>query len=384
MSKTLLIIPHTYPDDTNPNITPFIKEHSVALCKAGYRVIILHVKILAMKKWKNGSETKIQKHFEDGIIRYCVSVRFVKGFERLNTLKYCKQLERLFEYYMKQNGSADLLISHFYQYAGIAASKISKKHNIPWIAIEHAGWLLKEKIPAYEKKKLSRVCESADRIICVSKELEKCIRMHVETNVINCSVIPNMIEDRFVFVPRKQKTDVVFFSAGNLLVGKRFDLLIKAFCSAFTKDENVKLRIAGAGNQYEKLSSLIHENDRTSQISLLGSLTKSEMMNEYINCDCFALPSEHETFGIVYREALAVGRPIITTDHQGFRNDSWNDKYGVRIDIDNINQLVDALIYMKNNIGIFNIEELSDECRRTYSTSRIIEEYQTIINNLVG
>lgn len=116
---------------------------------------------------------------------------------------------------------------------------------------------------------------------------------------------------------------------------------------------------------------------------MLGSLNKEKMLEEYKKCNCFVLPSEHETFGIVYREAMAIGRPIITTNHQGFAND-WNDAYGLLIDIDDERQLINALLDMQSKINTYDLKTLktiSTMCLSKYSEQVVMKKYTALFLN---
>ena len=73
--------------------------------------------------------------------------------------------------------------------------------------------------------------------------------------------------------------------------------LIAAFANAF-KDQDVILRIGGDGSMKENLQSQINELGMEKQITLLGALSRKQVAEEMKNCHAFALPSEHETFGV--------------------------------------------------------------------------------------
>lgn len=375
----ILVIPQAYPDEDNKSLTPFIKENTVSLASLGHDVSVLNIRQRPLKQWLNNTHT-IEQFKEDGILRLKKNVRFFHGLERYNTHAFYINTRKLFLKYWEEQGKPDLIVSHFYQYAGWAAVRISREFAIPLIHIEHAGWILKGISNTFEIEKLKCVLDNSCSFICVSKSLKDAICKATGTNN-NIAVIPNMISDCFTYKPPIQKDKFVFFSAGNLYEGKRFSLLIEAFCSAFTKSDNVELRIAGSGYLEPKLTAMITEMNRKNQIVLLGALDKSHMLTEYTYCDCFVLPSEHETFGIVYREAMACGRPIITTNHQGFTND-WDDDYGLRIQIDNKEDLIKSLVEMRSNYKRYDGQLISNRCIAQYSSKNVISMYDNILKTI--
>jgi glycosyltransferase involved in cell wall biosynthesis len=49
----------------------------------------------------------------------------------------------------------------------------------------------------------------------------------------------------------------------------------------------------------------------TAHVAFVGARRHDEMAAEYANCDIFALPSTAEAFGLVYIEALSMGKPVL-------------------------------------------------------------------------
>lgn len=378
----VLVIPQAYPTKRKKHLTPFIKENSVQLARLGYTVSIFNVEMLPLKEWVNDSKDKIDKYNDENVVVYHITMKYFKGMNKLNTNVFMKKINILYQLYLKNNKKPDIIISHFSQIAGYCAAQLSKMEKIPHVSIEHAGWLLSNDISNYELKKLLYTYHFSEKMICVSKLLKESIANKLK-NDDNLCVIPNMISDDYNFHDRIKKEKFVFFSAGNLYPGKKFDFLIDAFCDTFNSNENVELRIAGVGKQLNKLERLIKNRNRNYQIKLLGPLNKEMMKNEYIYCDCFVLVSDHETFGIVYREAMASGRPIITTNHQGFHGELWNNEFGIKVNINNKNELKKALKDMRNHIDNYNLLKISRICRNNYSTNMVINEYDKLIKKII-
>jgi glycosyltransferase involved in cell wall biosynthesis len=46
-------------------------------------------------------------------------------------------------------------------------------------------------------------------------------------------------------------------------------------------------------------------------VHFLGEISRTRLAEEYVNADCFCLPSVQEGFGIVFLEAMAAGLPIV-------------------------------------------------------------------------
>ena len=80
-------------------------------------------------------------------------------------------------------------------------------------------------------------------------------------------------------------------------------------------NHNWKLRIVGpdqAGHQAE-LEKLVDDLDLRGSVEFFGSKFGEELSREYEECDCLVLPSFTENFGATVVDAMAHGKPIITS-----------------------------------------------------------------------
>ena len=154
------------------------------------------------------------------------------------------------------------------------------------------------------------------------------------------------------------------------------DLLIKAFNNVF-KGKNIILRIGGDGAIRESLESLVKELGLQNQIVFLGALDRVEVAFEMNRCDGFVLASEHETFGAVYTEALAVGKPILGT-YNGGAEDIIKDYNGIIVENKNIDKLSEGLIKFVEELPNYNSEEIITKCHLEYSDEVIINRIKKI------
>jgi alpha-maltose-1-phosphate synthase len=113
-------------------------------------------------------------------------------------------------------------------------------------------------------------------------------------------------------VPRQDSRPTVLF------IGKEFhrkggDILAKAFVSLQKKVSGVRLIIAGSEKTPAEFSGVANVNN-------LGFLEKSNpthlrmLLNAYREADVFALPSRHDPFPNVIREAMFFGLPCVASD----------------------------------------------------------------------
>lgn len=75
------------------------------------------------------------------------------------------------------------------------------------------------------------------------------------------------------------------------------------------------------------------------------------------NCDFFVLPSLYETFGIVYAEATASGKPVIATNNGG-QTEIVNEKVGLLVPLGDNKSLIKAIEYMLDNYCQYDPNDL--------------------------
>lgn len=369
----IFVMPSSYPNDINPQASIFVHEQCVALQKAGCEVVVLDATLFRWKYWFDKTCYRIYRHEKDGINIYSRHTQnlLMNRLFRLTTIRFRSRMKKLFQKAVKDYGMPDLIYAHFTYPSGYVASELAKKNDIPLMVMEHGGFYMRANVAPYLRKILAKTVAGANLFACVSDAQRKCLYQWAGTNK-EIKIINNMIDDRFRYFPLRDKEAFTFFSAGNLYKVKRMDLLIRAFCQAFSAEEKVLLKIAGEGEERQLLESLIKKNNREHQILLLGRLNREDMLQGYIDCNVFALASEHESFGIAYREAMAVGRPVIATDNGGIST-GWKDSYGQIVSLNDELALAKALRSVYENFESYNLKHISDDCVKNYHSKNVVK-----------
>lgn len=381
-NRLVYVVPTSYPNPDNMVANSFVQEQVKAIKKTGCEVVVLNVQKQPTKLFFKRIDTKIYKDY-DGVstVYRCKCKTFVeKSFPLLNQIFFSFAMKRLYRSAVIDGKKPDVVYAHFFK-AGLSSLRIVKKDKIPVVVMEHSGELMNERLKNIEKFFLRETLKESDAYICTTDNLKKHVLKITKTNK-KILTIPNVVDDLFIFSPCKNNR-MCFFSLARLEYDKRIDLLISAFCEAFNENEDVVLKIGGVGPEYNKLNHLVFTNHREHQILFLGKLDRERVYDEMKNCSCFVLPSRHETFGLVWREALCVGRPVITTDHGGFSNNDWSDEYGIMIDVDDKKQLVDALKKMFISFHEYDLKFISDENRKRYDMTNIGVSVRNILEKAI-
>ncbi|MBI5178473.1 MAG: glycosyltransferase family 4 protein [Nitrospinae bacterium] len=96
---------------------------------------------------------------------------------------------------------------------------------------------------------------------------------------------------------------------------KGVDMLLRAWPGVLEKVPEAVLMIAGGGLEFARLNSMAKELGIGKSVRFEGDVTsRLKLAALYAGCDLFCLPSRHETFGLVFLEAMAAGKPVVALD----------------------------------------------------------------------
>ncbi len=110
---------------------------------------------------------------------------------------------------------------------------------------------------------------------------------------------------------RRRHGERIILFLGVLRYYKGLDVLIRAMARV-----TGRLLIAGQGPQRTSLETLARELSLTDRVSFLDEVSESERRQLLHACDVFVLPSidRSEAFGIAQLEAMACGKPVVSSD----------------------------------------------------------------------
>lgn len=137
--------------------------------------------------------------------------------------------------------------------------------------------------------------------------------------------------------------EFIVLSVGRFTYYKGFEYLIRA-AQYFSK---TKFILVGEGPLKKKMQKLCHKIGVSDYVILPGKLTDEQLSELMEACDVFCLPSvdKTEAFGLVLLEAMAYGKPLITTEVQGSGMNEVNihGQTGLIVAPESVDQLVRGL-----------------------------------------
>ena len=385
----IVIIPAFFQTKSRKTLGSFFMEQARALQQKGHKVTILYCdtySIKCVKDWFAYSEEKSE--IIEGIQIYrnrcfCPLKHGIEGHRKA----FANGIQKLYDQYMKGN-KPDIIHAHCCVWAGYAAMKLSEQIGIPYVVTEHATLfqLHRDEISEKNDKVIRKIFQKAARVICVSGAFAKLIESYrpdidVVGNVVNCDA----------FVPRADSEKhrgirfltVCYMEEEAQLYKKGIDILIQAWTEVVKKYTDVKLVIGGGGSAKTKVEQWVEEHGISKYVEFTGALDRKQVIQEMQSCDCFVLPSRYETFGVVYVEAMACGKPVIAVANGG-PDDFVKPFNGILIEPD-VKELVQAFYEMIGHLtrgNYYQEEKISNYIKSKFSYEAIAEQLEAIYNSI--
>lgn len=297
-----------------------------------------------------------------------------------NINKVIESNRRNFLQAQEKFGPINVIHAHLCYPGSYIAMKLAEEFKVPYIVTEHMGtfpypfYLEKGRLPKFIREPLAK----ADQLIAVSSSLKKQMENH---QIRNIKVIPNLADEDF-FVPAqiRRKSFFTFFNLGNSDPEKGTEDLVRAIAEAVKSNPKLRFRIAGPGD-YSSYKKIAEQLKIQPYIIWLGALSKNQVKKELQSCDVFILASRHESFGLVYVEAMACGKPVIATRCGGPESIVTRET-GILVEVANIKQISRAMLDVANGSRKFNSQKIRKIFLNNFSkeavTKKIIDCYKSL------
>lgn len=129
---------------------------------------------------------------------------------------------------------------------------------------------------------------------------------------------------------------------------KGHDAVIAAWSKVLNRFPGAKLRMIGPCEMREELSALAEKHGVRQAIEIAGTVSEADKMRYLAECRCMALPSRGEGFGLVYLEAMRMGRPCVVSTSDAGREvvcpGDGSDAGGLAVNPANTDELAAGLI----------------------------------------
>lgn len=380
----ILIIPSWYPQFTGDIGGSFFREQAIALKKAGHSVGVIYPQIRSLKNIKKILKKPYGLTIEadDGVntLRW-YSINFFPKIKNYNKNHWIGLGLRLFQTYVETYGRPDIIHVHSMLYAGFVAEIIKQKFNIPYVITEHSSTFARNLISQEMMVLLQPVVAHAS--ICLAVSQNFCQYLNCQFTHSDWKYIPNIVSDNFFKPEINQLTSHLekkrIISICHLNKNKNTGLLIQAFAQFIRQSlvGDVELIIGGDGEEREVLESLVKELDLVENVKFLGPLTREGVKQEIQKSSMFVISSHYETFGVVAIEALALGKPILSTKCGGPES-IINSKVGVLVENNSVDELATGMYYLYEHLNDYNPKELKTYCLENFSENAVVQKLTKI------
>lgn len=229
----------------------------------------------------------------------------------------------------------DLIHAHFTWPSGYGGAGLKEKYNVPLVVTTHGLHITR--LENLKKRNAIYVWNSADVIINVSR---KCVELLKNLGIPESKLwyIPNGVNiDKFypmdiytirtrLGIPTNKK---VIVSVGNLVEKKGYIYLIKTAKELLNIKKDFVIYIVGGGPLHNSLRNEIQKLGLQEHVKLVGPKPHEEIPLWMNAADLFVLPSLVENFGVVNIEAMACGKPVVSTYNGGSEEIITSEDYGL-------------------------------------------------------
>jgi glycosyltransferase involved in cell wall biosynthesis len=160
-------------------------------------------------------------------------------------------------------------------------------------------------------------------------------------------VIPNGLDlDHFTPGEAPETDTPTLLFMGRLKRYKGVDLVLRAVRSLADRGVDVRFRIAGRGDDLDRLRAIVRELDLEDRVEFLGFVDDEVKLELLRSSWVHVLTSPKEGWGIANLEAAACGTPTVASDAPGLRESVLDGRTGVLVPHGDVDALADALAHL--------------------------------------
>jgi len=370
--RSILHIATDYPDATELNATHATKNLFEASQSLNHTVIALRREKKAIWSVSPGSDHILFRAmtFPFGMCHILLSF-----FYALTIYRHIKRNDIHF----------DIIHGHKLTIDGVVAFFLAKFSNKPYLLSVRGDTDLK----FISKMPLSRafykyIYQCASHIFWVSLWARKALSTQYAFPYRIGSKLPNIVKTN-IGKPGQQPLNSPKFAFIGRLESAHKKGLYDAL-TALANIENASLDIFGMGNgkAVDQLTEHCQKLAITERVNFKGRIEKAQLMAVLPNYCALVMPSFHETFGMVYVEALLSGLPVIACKNSGIDGFIDNKPYLTLVDYGDttaITQGMQAALVNQSKNKCQLINDLHNNRLAVFQTPFIVQQYcEAVIN----
>lgn len=291
--------------------------------------------------------------------------------------------------YIKEKYDIEIAFNYLYPSVIVGSSSNKESKKVMWIHgdiydLVYQSYAYPKRILKYfhyMAQKKAFAC--ADRIVAISNNTYKSI-IDLFPNTKNKVVLISNGFDFSEMIKLSRKFDVNtddkirFICIGRLDSGKNVQLQVNAFVNLFDSGiHNVELYVLGEGAEKDNIE-LIAGKYLNYGIHLLGF--KRNPYPYIRSSDCLLITSKSEGFPTVAIEAMALGKPVMSTKVGGIDEIVVEGLNGMTIDY-TVEDVIEKITFFIQNRSNFNPETISESVSK-YTAEKWGDNFVSLINEI--
>jgi glycosyltransferase involved in cell wall biosynthesis len=309
----VLVLSHLYPRSSAPWSGIFVAEQVAALRREGIDARVLWGHGVGMPltappvpgAWVGGGvpEASFAYRVPHRLWRFLAGQAYAAA-----ALRACRSLAASFPF--------DLVHAHTSWLDGHAAAVIRRSFHVPMVLTEHSGPFSTQVDNLLKRRATRQALTEADRVMAVSGFLRRQMSdAFPDLASRPIAIIGNGIagDDFPMAGPRDPSLPPSAVWVGGFLPIKQPLMMLRAFAAAKMRSPGLTLHLVGEGPLEPAMRAEAAALDVTDALTWHGSLPRPEVARRLAACDFMIVSSAAETFSVATLEALAVGRPVVST-----------------------------------------------------------------------
>ncbi|HEY9665503.1 MAG TPA: glycosyltransferase family 4 protein [Coleofasciculaceae cyanobacterium] len=265
---------------------------------------------------------------------------------------------------------------------------LCQRWGVPYTVLTY-GKEVWYRLPDRERQALA----AAAGIWTISRYSRDCLCAANDINPEKVQIVPCVVDGN-IFTPGSKSPELstrygltdakVLMTVARLWptdVYKGVDVTIRALPAIAKVFPDVKYLVIGRGDDQPRLAQLARELGVSDRVVFAGFVPTPELPEYYRLADAYIMPSQ-EGFGIVYLEAMACGKPVLSGDADGSADPLQDGRLGWRVPHRNPEAVAAACIeILKGDDQRCNGQWLRQECLAQFSKDTLTQQLKQLISD---
>lgn len=377
MRPNVLVMSQWYPSPTQPHAYPFVRDWARVAAR------IARVRVLHLNSQEHASlGCNMVQETDPSITGGLETWRIEMGHgSRIRPTVLRREIHAVMRALRTIGPAPDIVHGHVFT-IGAHALACRIRYGIPYVVTEHFSRYLREDFLWYHRLQAITTLAPAARIVPVSGVLGRAMRQRGVRG--RFETIPNPVDtELFSAAPLPSSHPLRLVSVGNLVRQKRIDLLIRAL--VHVRQIDVALTVIGDGPQRSELEALAGALGLDDRVHFLGSIPRHEVARQLEAAHALVVSSALETFSVAAVEALASGRPVLTT-RCGGPESFIGPAEGVVVERGNSEALATGIVTLRKRLDADEFEpaRLARSVQTRFSTDAVANQLEHLYRDVLA